>query len=155
MAIYFKKYQNKNGQNNGFGKWYGRVVNMGTVEIEELATLMQDNCTVKRADILAVLSELGPTMKQVVQSSRRVRIPYLGCFKLAISTEGAFEKEKLTAKSVKKIRVLFQPTGKRPEKLLVSGCQIEDFAQYAESKPKASNTGEGSGEEQPATEVNG
>ena len=119
----YRKYQDQSSNEAKNGKWYGRAVINETVEIEQLATKMQDNCTVKRADILAVLSELGPTMRDLLQDSKRVRIPYLGAFKLGINTIGAESEEKFTNKNVKGIHVLFQPASHK----LANGNRVKDF----------------------------
>ena len=142
----YYKYQNNNSENQkAYKKWYGRVVITETVGIEQLAKAMQDACTVKRADILAVLSELGPTMRDLIQDSKRVTIPYLGSFKLGIVTEGAAEEDDFTAKNVKSIRVNFQPTthiepNGRRVKELTDGCRV---AEYKNVEPGASNSSAG------------
>ncbi len=110
MSLIYHKYQNKNEDSKAYGKWYARAVIKETVSIEEVALKMQDNCTVKRADILAVLSELGPTITEMLQSSKGVKIPYLGTFKLGISSEGADAPENFTVrKNIKGVHVLFRP----------------------------------------------
>lgn len=115
--LFYRKYKNNNPQNKGYGKTYARVVITETVGIETLASRMQDNCTVKRADILAVLSELGPSISDVVKDSKRVRIPYLGCFKLGIKTVGEEDPEKFNArKNVAGVHVIFQPETKATDK---------------------------------------
>ncbi len=107
--LYYRKYKNNNSHSKGYGKWYARAINMETVEIEAIADKMQANCTVKRADILAVLSELGPTIKDMLQESKRVHIPYVGYLKLGISTTGEAEAEKFSARqNVKGVHVIFQ-----------------------------------------------
>ena len=114
MALKYFKYQNKNDKNEkAYLKWYGRAVYDECVDIERIADMMQENCTVKRADILAVLSELGPTMKKFMEESKSVKLPYLGTFKYGISTEGAESESDFTAQNVKKVRVLFQPITSR------------------------------------------
>ncbi|MBR4897800.1 MAG: DNA-binding protein, partial [Prevotella sp.] len=71
---------------------------------------MQASCTVKRADVLAVLSELGPTMKDLLQESRRVVLPYLGAFKLGIKTKGESDPDKFSViGNIKNAHVIFQP----------------------------------------------
>lgn len=144
MKLIYQKYQNKNEQSTAYNKWYGRVVINETVGIEQLAARMQDNCTVKRADILAVLSELGPTVRDLLQDSKRVTIPYLGSFKLGISTTGAESPSKFTAKdNVKDIHVIFQPEthvtpdGKRVKEL-VKDCRLAEDTSYL--SPKDENT---------------
>ena len=138
--LFYRKYQNNNPQNSGYGKWYGRVVITETVGIEYLATKMQDNCTVKRADILAVLSELGPTMSDLLKDSKRVRIPYLGCFKLGIKTTGEEDPEKFNARTnVDNVHVIFQPETKATEagkmvKVLVEGVSVMELPNLDKKK---------------------
>ena len=109
MLIYHK-YQNKNEESKAYGKWYGRAVINETVGVEDIAKRMQDSCTVKRSDVLAVLSELGTVMGDLMKESKAVKIPYLGTFKLGMSTLGADSPDKFSVrKHVKKVRVLFRP----------------------------------------------
>ena len=154
MSLIYHKYQNKNEDSKAYGKWYARAVIKETVSIEEVALKMQDNCTVKRADILAVLSELGPTITEMLQSSKGVKIPYLGTFKLGISSEGADAPENFTVrKNIKGVHVLFQPeedvdkaTKKRTKRLLkglsfapaaslVNAKEVEERGKDAEPEP--------------------
>lgn len=131
--LFYRKYKNNNSQSKGFGKWYGRAVITETVDIESIATKMQDNCTVKRADILAVLSELGPVITDMVKDSKRVRIPYLGCFKLGITTTGEEDPEKFSVRNnVVNVHVIFQPETKAGEigkriKAMVEGVVVTEL----------------------------
>lgn len=156
MKLIYQKYQNNNMESKSYGKWYGRVTIKETVNIEQLATKMQDNCTVKRADILAVLSELGPTMRDMLQDSKRVSIPYLGTFKLGINTIGAPTPEKFTVKdNIKNVHVIFQPvtrvdvTGKRVKEL-VSGTSLAEDTDYQAPKSEVvPGNGEGGSTTEP------
>lgn len=147
MAVKFKKYQSKrNGTTNG--KWYARVVTDGTVTTDELADIMQDNCTVKRADILAVISELVETMRTQLQNSKRVKIDRLGAFKMAIHTSGAnTAKEFTTAKNIKSMRVVFQPettidaNGNRI-KQFVNGAKAQEATEYSVEESAAADGGD-------------
>ena len=152
MKLIYQKYQNKNMESKAYCKWYGRVVIKGTVGIEELATKMQDNCTVKRADILAVLSELGPTVRDLLQGSYRVNIPYLGNFKLGMSTLGADKPENFSVRThVKNVHVLYQPEthvtvdGRRVNEM-VKDCRLEEDTDYVNPNPKREETGTNGGE---------
>jgi predicted histone-like DNA-binding protein len=111
MAVFIKKYQYNNEQNeNAHGKIFGRAVTVGEVEIEELANEIQENCTVKRSDILAVLSEIGPSIKKMVQKSYKVRIPYLGTFKLGVKSIGVENWDDYDVKKhIKGVKVMFRP----------------------------------------------
>ena len=116
MALIYKKYQNKNAQSRIYGKWLLKPVWIGDAGIEEIADAMQASCTVKRADVLAVLSELGPTMKSLMQQSKRVTIPYLGSFKISINcSKGAQtnEDDATPQKCIKGNRIIYQPVVKK------------------------------------------
>ena len=113
MAVFYKLYQDNRRTSSNQGKWYARAVHTGTVDIDDLAEEMQANCTVKRADIVAVLSELVETMQKHLQMSHRVKLNRLGTFKIGMSTRPADTIEEFTAgQNVKSVHVLFQPETK-------------------------------------------
>lgn len=137
MAVFYKLYQDKRETSKFKGKWYARAVHTGTVDIDDLADEMQANCTVKRADIIAVLSELVETMKTHLQMSHRVKLDRLGTFKIGISTKPANEIKDFTAlDNVKSVHVLFQPETKIEKnktrvKALVNGCKVRELPKNA------------------------
>ena len=138
----YQKYQNKNEQSTAYQKWYGRAVIKETVGIETMAERIEQNCTAKRADVLAVLSELGVVVKDLLQDGNRVHLPYLGYFKLGLSTTGAESPEKFTANSnIKGVHVVFQPEvsvgvdGKRVKKLVQGVRLVEDNSYLAPQTP--------------------
>lgn len=141
MAIHYRLYQNKNQKSDYFQKWYGRAVNMGTVDTEELASIIEANCTVKRSDILAVLSELTVTMKQQLLDSKRVKLDHLGAFKVAMQTERADTAEKFVPKkNIKSLRIIFQPEVRvkqgRYVKTLLDGATVAELPTYKVEKQK-------------------
>lgn len=106
----------------------------------------------KRADILAVLSELGPTVRDLLQGSYRVNIPYLGNFKLGMSTLGADKPENFSVRThVKNVHVLYQPEthmtvdGRRVNEM-VKDCRLEEDTDYVNPNPKKEETGTNGGE---------
>lgn len=144
MAVLFRLSQNKNSKSLAFGKWYARSVMTGTVDTEALATIMQRNCTVKKSDIMAVITELIETMQDQLQESKRVKLNGLGTFKIGISSKGALTASDYDArKDVKNLRVLFQPEVKKDvdgsrKKTFISGCTVQEAPKNAvdTSKPK-------------------
>ena len=62
MAVNFKIYQsNRKGGTNG--KFYARAAHRETINTKDLAEVMQNNSTVKRSDIVAVLTELSEVLR--------------------------------------------------------------------------------------------
>ena len=149
--IFYQKYQNKNEESKAYGKWYARVAHTGEVGLEQLASKMQENCTVKRADILAVLSELAPTMSELLQEGKKIRIPYLGLFKVMINTSGADSPEKFQIrKNLKRCYVLFRaeshvdnPSSHSTTQEMVRGmsfCESDDYNRpESEAEPEMPN----------------
>ena len=143
MAVLFRLSQNKNSKSLAFGKWYARSVMTGTVDTDALATIMQRNCTVKKSDILAVITELIETMQDQLQESKRVKLNGLGTFKISISSSGASTASDYDVrKDVKSLRVLFQPEVKKDvdgnrKKTFISGCNVQEAPKNAvdTSKP--------------------
>ena len=140
--LIYQKYQNKNEQSTAYNKWYGRAVINETVGLETLAERIEQNCTAKRADVLAVLSELGVVVKDLLQDSKRVHLPYLGYFKLGINTIGAETPEKFAANTnIKGVHVIFQAEtkmtadGKRVKELIKDVRLVEDNSYLAPQTP--------------------
>ena len=137
MPVFFKLYRENRESSRFNGQWYARAVHTGTVDIDDLAEEMQANCTVKRADIVAVLSELVETMKKHLQMSHRVKLDRLGTFKIGMSTKPAATPEEFTANNnVKSVHVLFQPETKIEKdntrvRALLTGCKVKELPKNA------------------------
>ena len=152
MTVFAKKYQNKNKKSRAYGKTYARAVMVGTVGIEELAEAMSESCTVTRSDIVAVLSALGPAMRRMLQKSLRVQLPYLGTFKLGLTTIGEEDAEDFDMQhNVKGVHVLFHPETKvntrgQWENDLTRGTVVGELPKNFQAA-QAANSGSEGGEE--------
>lgn len=133
MAVFYKLHQEKRESSKFKDQWYARAVHTNTVDIDDLAEEMEANCTVKRADIVAVLSELVETMKKHLQLSHRVKLDRLGTFKIGMSTKPALTvKDFNAAENIKSVHVLFQPETKIMKdksrvKALINGCKVQEL----------------------------
>jgi predicted histone-like DNA-binding protein len=132
MSVFYRLSQVTAPKAKGYGKWYPRAVMTETVETDELATIMQRNCTLKRADIIAVISELIETMQDQLQNSKRVKLNGFGSFKIGIKGEGADTAADFSvSKNVKGLHVLFMPEVKKDgngqrQKTFISGCNVQE-----------------------------
>ena len=71
--------QNKNRDSAAFGKYFATAVyDKKFVETDELASFIQQQASVKKSDIGAVLDELGEAMKHYFELGQKVRIKGLG-----------------------------------------------------------------------------
>ena len=144
MAVFYRLSQVTSPKAKGYGKWYPRAVMTNTVDTDALATIMQRNCTVKKSDILAVISELIETMQDQLQDSKRVKLNGFGSFKIGMSSTGADKASDFDArKNIKGLHVLFMPEVKtdsegQRQKTFISGCSVQEV-------PKGTGPSTGSG----------
>ena len=110
MAVIYKIYKNNNKKNAGFGKFYARAMHSGTTNLDDIAAIIERNCSMKKSDVKAVLTELVEVMTAQIQDSKRVKLDGLGTFKIGISTKGAESAAAFNpAKHIKNMRVIFMP----------------------------------------------
>ena len=165
MSVFYRLSQVTSPNAKGYGKWYPRAVITQTVDTEMLATIMQRNCTLKKADIVAVISELIETMADQLQDSKRVKLNGFGSFKIGIRGEGADSAADFSiSKNIKGLHVLFQPEVKTDgsglrQKTFITGCSVQEAPKndVDTTKPTTggnSQSGNG-GSTQPSTGGNG
>ena len=110
MSQKFTKLQNNNKKSTAYGKWFATAVyDQRFVETEELANYIQQQASVKKSDIKAVLDELGGAMKHYFELGQKVKLDGIGIFKVGFSSIGAADKVDCTAATITTRRVLFQP----------------------------------------------
>lgn len=133
MAVFYKLYQDNRSNAKNKGHWFARTVMTSTTTIDDLADIMQNNCTLKRADILAVISELVEVMTTELQNSHKVKIDRLGSFKIGVNSKGSpTVKEFNVTNNIKDLHVLFQPevkidSNRNRVRSFVSGCNIQEL----------------------------
>ena len=121
------------------------------VVTDMLATIMQRNCTLKKADIVAVISELIETMADQLQDSKRVKLNGFGAFKIGIRGEGSDSAaDSSTSKNIKGLHVLFQPEVKKDgsgvmQKTFITGCSVQEAPKNDVDTTKPANSGSNSG----------
>ena len=140
MSLKYKLYQlkNKNAKTKDF--WYARAVSSGVVRTKDLATRINDLCTVTEPDILAVISALVKEMNYQLKNGMRVHLDGFGSFKLGIASTGAKElKEFNPREQIKGAHVLFRPevvvgAGNTRQKNFVTGVKLEQQVKVAVGK---------------------
>ncbi len=114
MSQKYIKTQNKNSKSAAYGKYFAQAVyDTKFIETDELASYIQQQASVKKSDIGAVLDELGDAMKHYFELGQKVRIKGLGIFKVGFSSIGVTSIEDCTAATICERRVLFQPESER------------------------------------------
>lgn len=120
------------------GKWYARAVCDGTLGTAELANIIQRNCSMKKSDVVAVLTELSEVMTDALQNSMAVKLDNFGIFKVGIQSRGALEPEGFSvSKHIKGTKVNFLPAARidsathHRSRALLDGIKFQETAKNA------------------------
>ena len=114
MSQKYIKKRNNNAESTAYGKYYASAVyDEHFIETEELANYIQQQASVKKSDIKAVIDELGGAMKHFFELGQKVRLDGIGIFKVGCSSTGVAKAEDVSAATITTRRVLFQPETER------------------------------------------
>ena len=123
MSQKYIKTKNKNTKSPAYGKYYAQAVyDEGFVGTDELAQFIQTQASVKKSDIIAVLTELGEAMKHYFEMGQKINLKGIGIFKVGFSSIGVAKLEDCGAATITTRRVLFKPETQR----VVVGQTIKD-----------------------------
>ena len=162
MSQKYIKSQNNNSHNaSSYGKYYATAVyDNHFIGTEELADYIQQQASVKKSDIKAVLDELGAAMKHYFELGQKVKLDGIGILKVGFSSIGVNRAEDCTSATITTRRVLFQPEtvrvvvgqekkpdGSVKQKYVIAKTLIKDvvFEETHDTslKPETSSGGEG------------
>ena len=84
MSVIIKKIQNKNENNaKTNGKWYPRVVNMGTMNLDDLCEHIQEHGSLWTDDVVVgVVKKFVKCIQELLLQSHKVKLDGLGTFYL-------------------------------------------------------------------------
>lgn len=141
MAIMYKLYQEMKETSKFKGKWYARAVITDVVNTDMLADKIQRNCSMKKSDVKAVLTELVEVMSDEMQASRRVKLDGFGSFKIGLATKPAdTAKEFSAATNIVGMRVNFMPethidrANRAHSKMFITGATVKEAPIYKVEK---------------------
>ncbi|MBR1463140.1 MAG: HU family DNA-binding protein [Prevotella sp.] len=131
MSVLYRFVKNNNEKSKSYGQYFIKAVMTQTTDLSMLADRIQRNCTAKRSDVLAVLTELVEVMQDELQASHRVKLDGFGSFKIGISSTCAESPKKFSlTDNMKGLHVNFTPetkTGsdKKRTKTFLTGCHVQ------------------------------
>lgn len=91
------------------GKFYAQVQARGEMGIREIAERIQRECTLTRADTIAVLTALEDVVSEGLQGGEIVRLGDLGSIQVSLSGKGADKAEEYNDGLIQRKRILFRP----------------------------------------------
>lgn len=112
MSVFYKLTQNTIKDSKVNGKWFAHAATIGTVGLDKVSEVIQRNCSMKRSDVNAVLTELPEVMRDLMQQGYRVKLNGLGAFKIGLRSKGTDSVSEFNVKEhMKGSYVVFQPEG--------------------------------------------
>ena len=91
------------------GKFYAQVQARGEMGIREIAERIQRECTLTRADTIAVLTALEDVVSEGLQGGEIVRLGELGSLQVSVSGQGVEKEEEYNDGLIERKRILFRP----------------------------------------------
>ena len=104
--IKYKAMKRKNPK-NGRIAYYAAVENEKSVGFDQIADAIQAECTVHRADILAVLATLEEQVISNLQAGNSVRLGQLGSH-VTLKSRPSESEDKVTSENIKAVMVRFR-----------------------------------------------
>lgn len=112
----YKVIERKDPRNpEGEGKYYGMIVNMSEIDLDEIATRISGTCTVTRHDCLAVLSALQEQIIYALQEGKRIHLGDIGNFRAVANGVGSNTPEEYDTSYMTSIKVRFTPNTRLKE----------------------------------------
>ena len=104
-----KKYVNKNTKiENAYGKTYGRIQHVDTLDTIDLAKHIQRHGSIFTRDVIVgVLEKFSMCIEELLQDGYKVKLNGLGTFYLSAKTKGEADGEDFDASNIEKVSIKF------------------------------------------------
>ena len=109
MTVFYRLRQDNQERSKYKGQWFAHAVNLGTVETDELARIIERNCSMKRSDVLAVLAELSDTIARLLAESHRVRLAGIGSLMVGLNGQPCSDPTQYDPSYVTGLHLCFKP----------------------------------------------
>ena len=100
--IIYEVYQNQNEHSSAYGKWYGRVKYLESLNTRKLATHISEHGSIYTPDVVyGVLEKFRSCLLEMLLNSKKVKIEGLGTFYTTLECKkgGALTKDKFNINS--------------------------------------------------------
>ena len=111
--IIYEVYQNQNEHNSAYGKWYGRVKYLESLNTRKLSNHIAEHGSIYTPDVVyGVMEKFRSCLLEMLLNSKKVKIEGLGTFYTTLECQkgGALTKDKFSIlKDVKGLHIRFLP----------------------------------------------
>ena len=149
--IIYEVYQNKNEHSSAYGKWYGRVKYLESLNTRKLANHISEHGSIYTPDVVyGVLEKFRSCLLEMLLNSKKVKIEGLGTFYTTLEClkGGAVSKDKFNINSnIEGLHIRFLPEQEQEQN--ISSRQFLKQAEFINVdsllKKEDENGGSGSG----------
>ena len=114
MAIHYRLLQNQIKGSKNYRKYYAHTVKQGVVTLEDIESMIEENCTAKASDVRLVLRELFDTIKFYMQNGYTVDLKELGKFSISVKSVCVDDPKQFRSdKHITGFKCNYTPEGKR------------------------------------------
>ncbi len=137
MSVKYRIREFKNSRSDYNGYFYGQAVYNDVLDLDGIADLIERNCSMKKSDVKAVLTEMVEVFTDALQDSKVVKVDGLGRFKIGLRSHMTDTMDKFSASDIYGLKAVFQPEytinkdGSR-NTVLLEGATIEKQRQYVD-----------------------
>ena len=165
--IIYEVYQNQNEHSSAYGKWYGRVKYLESLNTRKLATHISEHGSIYTPDVVyGVLEKFRSCLLEMLLNSKKVKIEGLGTFYTTLECKkgGALTKDKFNINSnIDGLHIRFLPEQEQEQN--ISSRQFLKQAEFInvdsllkkeeDENGGGSGSGSGSGSQNSGSEQNG
>jgi len=91
-------------------KYYASAIHDARVELDDLATMVADRCSMRRADVHGVLVGLMDIIPDQLLEGKIVALGKLGSFYAAVSSDGIENKDDRSVTMIRGTNIRYRPT---------------------------------------------
>ena len=130
MVRYYK-YQNNSNIESVKGKWFLRVKNGETIDIDQLAAHMASHSTAyTEGEIAGMCKDIVNEIQELVLDGKQVKLANLAIFSLGVRCIGADNPDNATVQNIRNIHINARGTGKFSSAQLRQKCKFKEMDEY-------------------------
>jgi predicted histone-like DNA-binding protein len=159
-------YQNQNEHSSAYGKWYGRVKYLESLNTRKLATHISEHGSIYTPDVVyGVLEKFRSCLLEMLLNSKKVKIEGLGTFYTTLECKkgGALTKDKFNINSnIDGLHIRFLPEQEQEQNISsrqflkqAEFINVDSLLKKEDENGGGSGSGSGSGSQNSGSENSG
>ena len=114
MSIKIKLLRNNIKRSSSYGKYFAKTVSQGEITIKDLAIEASRNSTLRKSDVIAVVTEIEEMLRYRLAEGQTVVLDGIGRFSLRVESDGVDNPNDFSiGKHIRRVICRFLPAGHR------------------------------------------